>query len=75
MQRYQQKPVMAVQWFPGVVIEGVSEIERGGGYVLGYRVGRVVDIYLDHGDWLLIREDGTDYSLMDWEFKEQYDPV
>jgi sarcosine oxidase gamma subunit len=86
MQRYQQKPVMAVQWFPGVEVAGVESVGFDKFYLRcgpgeepastrGYKVGVAEDLWLGPGDWLVTGNNGVDFVLSDEEFKEQYDPV
>jgi hypothetical protein len=75
MKLYQQRPIKAVQWFPGVAVEGVSEMQPAhfrNDAVRGYCPGGDTDLWFDPGDWLVLGDEGVERVIPAHEFAAQY---
>ena len=74
MAKFRKRPVVveAVQWFPGVAIEGVTERAMGTyAYIRTLEGGRIVSI----GDWVITGVAGEKYPCNPRIFEATYDPV
>lgn len=79
MGQYRKKPVVieATQWFPGVKVEGVEEVETGD--AITHVIGRVQTLegplYAMPGDWIITGVQGERYPCKPDIFEATYEAV
>lgn len=75
--KFRKRPpiIEAVQWFPGVVIEGVEEVGTNHGRPRGMIERGSRQVFAEPGDWIVQEATGDKYPVTARLFEALYEPL